>query len=119
MKKVSKKSNSITVSDFKSWMAGVEDMQESGWVPNKTQWDRIKAKIALLSEDIVERNELVYESPNPVMQQQYAQPMPSLQYAPEQFAQPTYFEPQQFTAPQLNPNDSTISYMSGEKLDFL
>jgi hypothetical protein len=30
----------------------------------------------------------------------------------------TYYEPQQFAAPQLNPND-TISYMSGEKLDFL
>ena len=119
MKKVSKKSNSITVSDFKSWMAGVEDMQESGWVPNKTQWDRIKAKIALLSEDAVDRNELVYEAPNHVMQQPYVQPMQNIQYAPEQFAQPTYFEPQQFTAPQLNPNDSTISYMSGEKLDFL
>lgn len=116
MKKVSKKTNAITVSDFKSWMAGVEDMQETGWVPNKVQWDRIKAKISLLSEDVVEKTEVVYEN-QPVMHTQYAPQMPPIHYN-EQVHQPTYFEPQQFTAPQFNVNDN-ISYISGEKPDFI
>jgi hypothetical protein len=50
-KPVKKQPNSINVSEFKSWMSGVEDMQADGWVPNKQQWDRIRSKIALLSDD--------------------------------------------------------------------
>jgi len=40
-----KKTNEISVSEFKSWISGIEDMQEDGWVPNKVQWDKIKSKI--------------------------------------------------------------------------
>lgn len=53
-KPVKKQPNSINVSEFKSWMSGVEDMQADGWVPNKQQWDRIRSKIALLSDETVE-----------------------------------------------------------------
>jgi hypothetical protein len=124
MKKVNKKSNSITVSEFKSWMSGVEDMQESGWVPSKSQWDRIKSKIALLSEESFDRFEQVFDAAQPP-----AQPVPQYQYnMPTYNSTPmgsdlavqaaTYYDPQQYVAPQLNPND-TVSYMSGEKLDFL
>lgn len=117
MKKPNKKSNShLSVNEFKSWMSGVEDMQESGWVPNKTQWERIRSKIALLSDEIIEKPEVVEPvTPNFVHNQPYV-PQPVSYQAHAQ--QPTYFEPQQFEVPQFNPNDSIV-YSSGEVAEFI
>ena len=35
----------MTVSEFKFWLEGVEEMQSDGWSPDKRQWDRIREKI--------------------------------------------------------------------------
>lgn len=35
----------ISISEFRAWLAGVEDMQSDGWHPNQEQWGRIRAKI--------------------------------------------------------------------------
>jgi hypothetical protein len=123
MKKPSKKTNYISVSEFKSWMSGVEDMQDTGWVPSKPQWERIKSKIALLSDEMVEKYEQVYDPAQPpAITQQYQYNPPTYQSTPmgvELSTQAaTYYEPQQFVTPQFNANDN-IAYMSGEKLDFL
>lgn len=40
-----KPQNKISLTDFKSWLQGVEDMQENGWVPNAAQWNKIREKI--------------------------------------------------------------------------
>ena len=40
----------INISEFKQWLAGVEDMQEDGWVPDAVQWAKIRAKVELLAE---------------------------------------------------------------------
>lgn len=70
----SQQEQSITISEFKQWLAGVEDMQEAGWVPDATQWAKIRAKVELLAETDVEP-----------MVEQYAYPpaySPSPYYTP-------------------------------------
>ena len=46
--------NEVTVGEFKAWIAGIEDMNESDWYPNKIQWDKIRNKIECLVENIEE-----------------------------------------------------------------
>lgn len=95
-----KSKNEISVSEFKSWISGIEDMQEDDWVPNKTQWDKIKAKIELLSDDFVES--LPTEQPivtRPAAYPTYQQPMPIYQ--------------------QSTPMMSDITYTNGDAPEFL
>ena len=35
----------ITLEQFRAWLAGVEDMQEDGWTPSAAQWRKIRSKI--------------------------------------------------------------------------
>ena len=58
----------ITLNDFRSWLQGVEDMQEDGWIPNAVQWKKIRTKIdqieegpkpALMSSGPVFRGEMI------------------------------------------------------------
>lgn len=37
--------NTITIKEFRMWLQGVEEMQDAAWVPNPTQWRRIREKI--------------------------------------------------------------------------
>jgi hypothetical protein len=48
------KKDEITVREFKMWISGVEEMQEKGWTPNSTQWNKIKTKISQLTEEVIE-----------------------------------------------------------------
>ena len=52
----------IYVSEFKAWLSGVEDMQESGWCPNAEQWKKIRSKITLLQDEV---NEVVVQQQYP------------------------------------------------------
>lgn len=96
-----KSKNEITVSEFKSWISGIEDMQEDDWVPNKSQWDKIKAKIELLTEDFVES--LPVEQP--MVQRQPIYPSYSQQ------PMPVY--------PPSIPLGSDITYTNGDMPEFL
>ena len=100
-----KSKNEISVSEFKSWISGIEDMQEDDWVPNKAQWDKIKAKIELLSEDMVETPP-VEQHVLPSYPQQYHQPMP-------QYHQPMPVF--QTSSPLM----SDITYTNGDMPEFL
>lgn len=40
----------ITVKEFKMWLEGVEEMQDSDWTPTPAQWSRIRAKIDTVDE---------------------------------------------------------------------
>jgi len=44
-RKKSNKNRKISMSEFKAWLDGVEEMQPSGWVPNSEQWRTIRDKI--------------------------------------------------------------------------
>lgn len=67
----------ISFTEFLMWLQGVEDMQEEGWVPNPTQWKRIRAKLNTVDDT------------SPV---QELQPYPQqYQYPPQQYVpQPGY-----------------------------
>lgn len=41
----------ITISEFRHWLSGVEEMQPDDWFPNKHQWDRIRDKIDSISAE--------------------------------------------------------------------
>lgn len=40
----------ITVSEFRFWLQGVEEMQDEGWTPNSQQWSKIREKIDQIVE---------------------------------------------------------------------
>ena len=40
----------ITLNNFRSWLQGVEDMQEEGWTPSPTQWAKIRSKIDMIEQ---------------------------------------------------------------------
>lgn len=107
---MAKKKNEISVSEFKSWIAGIQDMQESGWSPNKQQWEKIRGKIEQLIES---------EAAEPVQYQQPAYQQPVEQ--PYQYQQPVYQQPQWPIEPPgaidipLNP----ITYTNGEAAQFI
>lgn len=109
-KKKTKNGISVSVSEFKSWISGIEDMQEGDWVPNKVQWGKIKAKIELLSEDYVE----------PAPAEQYLPQLPQYQQPMPQYQQPvpTYSQPIP-TYQQSSPMMSDITYTNGDSPDFL
>jgi len=46
----------ISLTDFKSWLQGVEDMQENGWVPSATQWKKIREKIDSIEVTTIQNN---------------------------------------------------------------
>ncbi len=39
-----------TLNEFRAWLSGVEEMQEDEWVPNNTQWELIRQRIALIED---------------------------------------------------------------------
>lgn len=48
-----KKSNKkITLSSFRAWLEGVEEMQKLDWCPSVEQWNLIRDKIDLIEERI-------------------------------------------------------------------
>lgn len=47
----------ISVSDFKHWLSGVEDMQPADWVPDAEQWKKIRAKINQLSDELFDSDD--------------------------------------------------------------
>lgn len=40
----------ITVSEFRFWLQGVEEMQPEGWTPDSRQWAKIREKIDQITE---------------------------------------------------------------------
>ena len=52
----------ITLSEFKTWLAGVQSMQPEGWHPNKDNWAMILTQIGNIKETVVEK-EVIKEVP--------------------------------------------------------
>lgn len=77
--------NELSISEFKSWISGIEEMSGDDWHPNKQQWDKIRAKIELLSETV--EDDTTVNNSTVQSFQQYQQPI-------QQFVQPQQFIPQ-------------------------
>lgn len=39
-----------TLTEFRAWLSGVEEMQDDGWVPSESQWQLIRERIGLITE---------------------------------------------------------------------
>lgn len=46
-----KKNSKITLSEFRAWLSGVEEMQDDNWAPSQSQWETIRRKMDLIIED--------------------------------------------------------------------
>lgn len=49
---MSKKKKKFTVPEFKTWLEGIMQFQDSDWSPNREQWDEIYQKIMDLKEPV-------------------------------------------------------------------
>jgi hypothetical protein len=73
----------ISMSQFKSWLEGVEEMQEDGWHPSATQWKTIRAKFDMITEPRpAPAPARAAAGPMPAYQQPHAQPAPAWEAAP-------------------------------------
>lgn len=50
IKKNNQDNTPLTLAEFKAWLNGVSDMQETTWSPNKEQWEKIKSQIDRIQE---------------------------------------------------------------------
>lgn len=63
----------LTLAEFKAWLNGVSDMQETSWSPNREQWEKIKSQI----ERIEDYDTKVYRS-SPNLNDNIPSVLPSL-----------------------------------------
>jgi len=62
------KAKKITLSEFKTWLAGVQSMQPADWHPSKENWDMILDQISNITETVVEK-EVIVKQAAPTQQQ--------------------------------------------------
>lgn len=62
-KPTTKKRNSISMDQFRSWLEGVEDMQPADWTPDQEQWRRIREKIDLVDVTINDQASYAQSTP--------------------------------------------------------
>ncbi len=96
-----KSKTDVTVGEFKAWIAGIEDMNESDWHPNKIQWDKIRNKIDCLVEVVEE------DIPN------------NFQQVPQYNPAWNYPQPQQTNYSLVQDVPDDLKYSDGSKPDFL
>lgn len=76
MKKIKKNNKPVTKispKELKFWLRGILEFQSDEWIPNKEQWDSIKAKIFALEEELIAEQ---YNSlPNSLPPPRIAQPV--------------------------------------------
>jgi len=65
------KRKKITLSEFKAWIQGVEQLQPKDWAPTAEQWKMIREKIELVTE-----TKAVEQAPPPPPQMVRPQPRP-------------------------------------------
>ena len=54
-----KKTKTITLENFRSWLEGVEEMQEEDWVPSAAQWKTIRKKIDSIEKQLEELRQII------------------------------------------------------------
>jgi hypothetical protein len=125
MSRQNRKSQKITVTEFKSWINGIREITGDDWIPNKEQWAMILEKIDNLVEPsdrkvlnaiekLVARLDTINESQN----QQPSQPNQTVQQnIPQQMPQPSVpniFEPGGTIPQPPNPRTSALDSVKGQ-----
>lgn len=106
-KRAGRKGKKITLSEFKAWLEGIEELQPDDWSPTQEQWKKIRNKI-----DCIVESEPVAVAPA----QQAGQRHPSdVLYSPAEQHQTPQQPPQQGeeTVPTLPPVPSSIPDAAG------
>lgn len=49
---MTEKSRSLSISDFRMWLEGVEEMQPADWSPDANQWAKIREKINCIDDSL-------------------------------------------------------------------
>lgn len=85
-----KSKKQYTLSEFKAWLEGIEELQPDDWSPDASQWKTIREKLLNITEEVVEVQAPVQA---PVQQTIPSGPVyrEPTQYnqAPPQFVQPS------------------------------
>ena len=104
------------------WLQGVEEMQDSAWVPNPTQWQRIRDKINTIEEVAAPSHDYspmipAYPMPSAAIEQMPvhvaqpammpALPMPTIPAAPP--AHSLFAHPDNPAVPTRTPNIDTTN----------
>lgn len=103
-KKTNKKQNKkqYTLSEFKAWLEGIEELQPDGWSPDATQWATIRDRLLNIVEEVVE----------------VQVPVPTAQQSPVQFNNTTHDRPvvpqQPFQQPPPTFQQSSLSSINAE-----
>jgi len=95
--KTKKKNKKITLSEFRAWLEGVEELQLDDWSPTNDQWALIRNKINNIIEEVIEVETMV-ELPTP----------PVIPLMPSRLV-PSHVPPATVQAPQYVPMPSSIS----------
>lgn len=83
-KPTTKKKNSISMDQFRSWLEGVEDMQPADWTPDQEQWRRIREKIDLV--DVTITDQTAYTQSTPMQRNQPVASLPTIPPLPPRVA---------------------------------
>jgi hypothetical protein len=51
-KRIKKSRSGISLTEFKAWLQGIEEMQPADWAPNAEQWTKIKQKISSIEDEV-------------------------------------------------------------------
>jgi len=98
------KAKKITLSEFKTWLAGVQSMQPADWHPSKENWDMILDQIANITETVVEK-EVIVKQPIAPAHQQPASQVPNAELDPNNPANVGIVErPAPRTPPRMAPS---------------
>lgn len=89
-----KKNTDLSLSEFKAWLDGVEEMQPKDWAPNRAQWSTIRKKIDMIVESEISGTDAVQPAP----QQMQHTPQP----APHQYQTSLSQNPSATIAPKPN-----------------
>jgi hypothetical protein len=109
-KKSKKKIKQCTLSEFRAWLSGVEEMQPDEWIPNKTQWELIREKIdSIIVEEVIQT--VTQQIPSGMINRQVEyQPQPqqfNIQPLPQEHIVPIDYE--------ISPEAQVLLYGKGGK----
>lgn len=113
-----------TYKEFLSWLEGVESMQEDNWVPNATQWKKIREMLNhIKAEEVVEQPKQVRQPASnqisapgqPVARILNAQGVPESAFAPAPVPTPIQPRPPQRKIPSGVPSDQESMLNPGDE----
>lgn len=104
-----------TLSEFKAWLEGVEELQPANWSPDATQWKLIRDRLFSIVEDVAPAPAAPIHQ-DYVSSQSYAQAPRYAEPAPYQPPIDSWVPPPSAVAPMVEATPAAQALMSGKKL---